>query len=255
MYRKRRVARLIGAYSPRVERHNYGGLELAVALADPLGEAWYDHDWPRLDELDQLARMGALRPGVTVFDLGAHQGIVALMLAGEVGPSGAVIAVEAEPHNASIAQRNVELNRAANVTVVHAAISDRSGILHFAESLNGHVDEKTRLGNVDVRAMTIDQLADEYGPPDVVFIDVEGYEGKALSGAGATLRSRLTTFLIEVHGDDLVDCTAGDLIARFAGYATFAAEPLPDGSAAFTPFSGPPPAGRFFLAAAPASTA
>lgn len=253
MYRKRRVARLIAGYSPRVVTHTYGGNRLKVQLADPLAEGWYDRDWPHLREIDELSRTGALRPGATVFDLGAHQGVVALMLAAEVGPSGKVIAVEAEPHNASIARRNVSLNGATNVTVVEAAIADRPGTLQFAEALNGNVDASTRLGNVAVRAVTIDQLAEQHGPPEVAFLDVEGYEGKALEGAAVTLRSRRTTFFVEVHADRLVDCNVADLIARFAGYTLLAAHQSDNGAGAFSPLDGELQMSRFFLMAVPSA--
>jgi FkbM family methyltransferase len=255
MYRKRRVARLIAAYSPRVVTHTYGGHRLTVALADPLADGWYDHDWPRLQEIDELVRIGALRPGATVFDLGAHQGVVALVLAAEVGPSGRVVAVEAQHHNASIAERNVRLNGATNVAIVHGAIADRPGKVNFAEDLNGHVDGATRLGNVEVLAVTIDQLAEQHGRPDLVFLDVEGYEGKALEGAAATLRARRTSFFVEVHSDRLVDSTISDIIARFAGYTLLVADATSAGQAAgFAPLTSPPNGRRFFLVAAPTAT-
>ena len=254
LYRKRRVARMIASFSPRVVTHTYGGHRLTVALSDPLAEGWYDHDWPRLEEVDQLIDIGGLRRGATVFDLGAHQGVVALMLAAEVGTSGRVIAVEAQPHNVSMARRNVSLNRATNVTVVHAAISDRPGTLHFEHGLNGHVDSATRIGNVEVVALTIDELAGRFGAPDVVFLDVEGYESKALDGAAATLGAGRTSFFVEVHGDELVDSTVSDLISRFAGYTKLAAAATPNGEAgAFKPLGEQPLTPRFFLVASPAA--
>jgi FkbM family methyltransferase len=252
MYRQRRVARLITEYSPTVVAHTYGGNRFNVMLADPLAEGWYDHDWERLREIDELVRRGGLGPGAIVFDVGAHQGVVALMLAAEVGPRGKVVAVEAQPHNASIARRNVGLNGASNIEVVHAAIADRSGTVRFADGLNGRVDAGTRLGNVEVEAVTVDQLAQLHGAPDVVFLDVEGYEGKALAGAAATLYSRNTSFFVEVHGDELIDCTAVDITSRFSGYDVLVAGSGRNGQAdAFAPLDRTPPAGRFFLLATP----
>ena len=58
--------------------------------------------YPNLPELVLLRESGALRQGSNVFELGAHQGIVALILADAVGPQGTVIAVEAERHNVSL---------------------------------------------------------------------------------------------------------------------------------------------------------
>ena len=74
--------------------HNYGAGTLKVLLVDPLSEGWYDVDWAELPEIAAL-RNSLLRPGARVFDLGAHQGVVAMMLAREVGERGLIVAVEA----------------------------------------------------------------------------------------------------------------------------------------------------------------
>src|SRR5215213_150137 len=75
----------------RVVEHTYGNERLKVYLADPLSQAWYDQDWSELPEVATL-RQSRLHPGAKVFDIGAHQGVVALMIAREVGPRGLVVA-------------------------------------------------------------------------------------------------------------------------------------------------------------------
>jgi FkbM family methyltransferase len=254
IYRKRRVSNQIAGFTPRVVTRSYGGRRLRVLLADPLAEGWYDHDWPRPPEIDALTTVGALTRGATVFDLGAHQGVVALMLAAEVGASGKIVAVEAEPHNAAVAVRNTTLNDASNVTIVHAAVAETPGSVYFAESLNGHVDPTTGFGNVEVPAITIDRLTEQHGHPDAVLVDVEGYEGKALDGARATLESGRTSFLVEVHRDELVECSLDDLLKKFAGYATLAANASASGAAVFESLGNRRPSGRFFLLAVPGET-
>jgi hypothetical protein len=49
-----------------------------------------------------------------------------------------------------------------------------------------------------VEAITIDSLNQKYGRPDVVFVDIEGFEANALKGAAATLRTAADWF-VEVH--------------------------------------------------------
>lgn len=252
LYRKQRVASLIDRYSERIVTHSYHGHELKLVLADPLAESWYDQDCPRLREIAELTRLGALNGGATVFDLGAHQGVVALVLAAEVGPSGRVIAVEAQAHNAAIARRNIELNNASNVILVHAAVASTSGTVRFDEGLNGHVDGSTRVGTTEVDAVTIDQLAQRYGPPDLVFVDVEGYEGKALEGAAATLTALGTCFFVEVHTSQLVECTVSDLTDRFVGYNLLSSAVSPAGEIeGLAPVAVPLGNRRFFLLACP----
>jgi FkbM family methyltransferase len=227
--------------------HTYGGHTLRVRLTDPLAEGWYDHDWGELEAVAFLRERGVLRQGATIFDLGAHQGIVALMLAREVGETGRVVAIEAEPHNARLAAANRELNAAENLTVLHAAGAASAGTISFAEGLNGQIDEHTSTGNVEVAAVTIDGLAREHGTPDLVLVDVEGYEGAVLEGARETLAGGTTSFLVEVHEAlNSYGGQAGEIVELFAGFERYVAVEDDD---PFLPLVGAPPPGRFFLIA------
>jgi len=248
-YRRRKVASLIAGYPARQVSHDYGGHRLRVELADPLAEGWYDHDWEEPTAIAFLRRRGVLREGATVLDLGAHQAVIALMLAREVGPSGQVVAIEAEPHNARIAERNRELNGAENLLVMHAAGAGAPGVLSFAEGLNGQIDESTKSGNVEVPAVTIDELARRFGSPSLVMVDVEGYEANVLGGAASVLGDGSTTFLVEVH-EEIVDygSSAAEIIALFDGYECHVAVEDDD---PLLPLEGEPPPGRFFLVALP----
>jgi FkbM family methyltransferase len=177
-------------------KHNYGGVDLTVSIEDPVGEEWYDHDWPVPPEVAALAG-SRLKPGARVFDLGAHQAVVALMLSRLVGEKGEVFALEAERHNFEVADRNRALNAAGNLTVLHAAAAAEPGELSFTGGLNGNVLEGG--GGVRVTACSVDSLAERYGAPDVVFIDVEGFEHEVLRGAERTLSAGRTDFFVEVH--------------------------------------------------------
>jgi FkbM family methyltransferase len=193
-----RLRRGVAQYKRRVVTHRYGRHDLTVRLADPLGEGWYDRDWPPLPEIE-LALTSRLRPGSVVFDLGAHQGVVAMMLAHEVGANGRVVAVEANAHNVSLARANCETNRLPQVVVEHAAVADVPGTVRFNEGLNGSVDDGGGWGSHEVTALTVDGLAERYGAPDVLMIDVEGFECHVLRGATATL-ARRPDCCVEVHG-------------------------------------------------------
>lgn len=253
LYRQRRTARRVATYRPRQVTHTYGGLPLTVEIADGLAEAWYDHDWPPLPELERLRDHG-LGPGARIFDLGAHQGIVALMLADAVGASGSVLAVEAEPHNARAAERNRRLNGVGNLEVLHAAGAAATGSVLFAEGLNGHVEDTgSRLGKVAVPAITVDDLAARYGAPDVVMIDVEGFEGQVLAGARETIDAGRTAFLIEVHVGHGLDRDPGEILAAFGPPYLLLLAPADREEDAFQPYDGQTTVlqDRFFLIAAP----
>jgi FkbM family methyltransferase len=192
------VRRLIAGFPPRVVEHTYGAGPLKVLLADPLSQGWYDHDWAELPEIEVL-RATRLRAGARVFDLGAHQGIVALMLAREVGPSGQIVAVEANRHNAAVAVRNRDLNGMTQVEVIQAAVSNRNGPVIFNEGLDGQIDDGSGShGRQSVEGLTLDGLAERFGLPDVVMIDIEGAECMALEGGARVLASG-AAFAVEVH--------------------------------------------------------
>lgn len=246
-YRRRKVAALIAGYPVHEVTHTYGAHTLRVRLADPLAAGWYDHDWDEPAALAFLREHGVLREGAGVLDLGAHQAVLALMLAREVGAHGHVLAVEAEPHNARMAEANRDLNDAANLTVLHAAGAAEEGVTSFAEGLNGHVGEHASAANVEVAAVTVDGLAARYGTPDLVLVDVEGYEGEVLKGAAATLANGTTSFLVEVH-DTLGSYggSAQDILEQLSAFDRYVAV---EDDEPFTPLGASPPRGRFFVIA------
>lgn len=113
-------------FAKEIVSHRYGPHRLKMHIHDRVAKEWYDKDWDLPPEMAFLAGHG-LDQGALVFDLGAHQCLIAMMLAKQVGPQGHVVAVEANRHNVSVARRNVALNRVDNVTVTHAMISNRAG--------------------------------------------------------------------------------------------------------------------------------
>ncbi len=196
----RRLARWMAVkrFAAYDARHVYGGWALTVRIADPLAQGWYDHDWDLGTEIGCLVRRGRLGPGARVFDLGAHQGIVALMLASIVGPDGLVIAVEAVPHNARVARQNAAANACRQLLVVQAAVGAEDGSLWFEDRWNGAVSRRPGVG-VEVDAVTVDTLTRLHGAPDVLFIDVEGFELHALRGARQTLARHQPDLFVEAH--------------------------------------------------------
>ena len=86
-----------------------------------------------------------------------------------------------------------------------------------------------------VKAVSVDDLPAQFGPPDVLFIDVEGFECEVLCGASQTLQGRPDLF-VEVHvgvGLEKFDRTVEDVLRLIPpGYGIRMAPP--DGE--FRPF-------------------
>jgi FkbM family methyltransferase len=237
-----------------IVEHRYGGHKFRVHINDPVAKMWYDQDWDRPLELDLLAKYG-LKKGALVFDLGAHQNVIAMMLAKDVTDTGKVISVEGAKHNASVGAANASLNNIGNITTINAVVSGKSEEIGFTQSFNGEVTNNSGGG---LPSVTIDSLAEKFGNPSVVFMDIEGYELTALDGATEILRRGTTTWLIEVHGDQTLAKYGGrnrDVVDRFgSGYVFHYCVTEEEG---FFPFSSPEltPKTRFWLlAAAPGTT-
>ncbi len=233
----------IALFKQRTVTHTYGDIQLNLRIADPCAAEWYDKDWREPPEITFL-KTKRLRPGARVFDIGSHQAVIAVMLAKIVGKSGTVVALEPGRFNFKAATTNKALNAVDNVLLINGAISERCGEIAFRDGLNGRIAPSGYL----VKCFTIDALAQIYGRPDVVYLDVEGAESRALMGAVRTLGSEADWF-VEVHSGCGLETpfggNAGEIIKIFksAGHSLYVEY---DGQ--FEPFNTVPE-GRFFLIA------
>jgi FkbM family methyltransferase len=188
-------------FKPRVARHKYGAYEFEVELIDFDGAAWLDKDYDESAFAEiTLLRQRKLGPGAKVFNIGANQCIQAMILAREVKPDGFVWAIEPNGRNVQAGAKNCGLNDIDNVRLINAAASSTSGKIRFNSAMNGHVAiSPGEAGTFLVEAVTVDDLAAKLGVPDVLYIDVEGFECEVLAGAKSTLDLHAPDCFIEVH--------------------------------------------------------
>lgn len=191
----------LATFPKQVTQHWYGRHRLSMNICDRVAYEWYDKDWALPPEIEFFAGNQIPRNG-RIFDLGAHQCLIAMLLARDIVPEGSVIAVEANQHNAEMARSNVELNRADNVEVIHALVSKTSGRAFADFSFNSRARQGVdALVSESIDALTIDDLSDLKGWPNLVYLDIEGFEIEALKGATKTL-ARWCHWFVELHGDE-----------------------------------------------------
>jgi FkbM family methyltransferase len=149
-----------------------------------------------------------LRPGNVVFDLGAHQGFLAMLAGRLVGHRGTVYAFEASPTNFSKMTRNIQLNSVDNCITIHAAVCDHTGNIEFSNSIhdngNTYVHSSPYFMNqptVVVPAVSLDECVRQrkFQLPDFIKIDVEGAESDALNGAEWVLSQKRPLLYLETH--------------------------------------------------------
>ena len=163
-----------------------------------------------------------LRPGMTMFDVGANAGYFSLIAGEIVGRSGRVISLEPDPRVFEVLRRNVEANEFGNATVVQAAAYNSCGQVSLgcapASSWSGIYYERPTK-RIAVRAVTLDSLCDELGLDrvDFVKIDVEGAEQVVLEGMVKVLSQHRPQILLELHGDCPIalDHPAARFLRRF----------------------------------------
>lgn len=159
-----------------------------------------------------------VRPGMVVAVVGAHVGYFVRVVAGLVGPSGRVTAIEPEPANLALLRANVR-DAAAPVRVIAAAAwatSTRLPLTRCIENTGDHrIAVRARQREViEVDAVTLDQVLDH--GVDVILLDMQGTEHLALRGAGEVLsRHRPLVFAefwpagLEEAGTDPLDVLRG----------------------------------------------
>lgn len=151
------------------------------------------------------------RPGMTAYDLGANIGYMTLLLARAVGETGRVVAVEPLPSNVARLRAALELNHMEErVALVAKAIGPRSGrekfLVHRSPGMGRLEQAPGRSARfqyeMEVDVVSVDDLvyAEGFPPPQLVKVDLEGGEGRALEGMDRLLREAKPILLIEVHG-------------------------------------------------------
>ena len=149
-----------------------------------------------------------IRPGMVIIDIGAHIGYYTRLFARLVGPTGKILAFEPEPDNFRLLQKNT--SRFENIKLFNLAISDQNGKISFYKVKNStgchSVIPQDQAEIINVNATTIDSFIarEKIKHIDIIKIDIEGGEAKALEGMKNLLKNTQGLKLItEVSSDSL----------------------------------------------------
>ena len=155
-----------------------------------------------------------LRPGMTVYDIGANIGFFSLLAARLVGATGRVTAFEADPEIVERLRENVVRNQGPPIVTEEKAVWSSSNPVFFARADAevspdrglGHVidndAERSAPGTIRVEAVSVDEYVHKAAAPDFIKCDVEGAEVEVFRGAEKLLNERSPLILCEMHGEE-----------------------------------------------------
>jgi FkbM family methyltransferase len=145
-----------------------------------------------------------LKPGMNAIDIGANIGYFTLLCAHAIGPTGRVLAIEAEPEFVLQLRENVALNALQNVEVLPVAAHRQSGMMavwrnseNFGGSFVYPADADS--SSPPIQAVRLDDVLNPGTPIDVIKIDIEGMDHAAVHGLQRTIRRWRPIMLVEYH--------------------------------------------------------
>ena len=143
------------------------------------------------------------------YDIGANWGFYVLLASKHKDPHCQIVAFEPHPQSAKELESQITLNQITSALVIQAALSDQSGHLQFADTGSAIGQKLATLNDspqsaqtITVPTMTLDQATQQFGPPDLIKLDVEGAENLVIAGGHQTLQHHRPTLLVEIHGQD-----------------------------------------------------
>ena len=158
-----------------------------------------------------------VKPGMTVWDVGANVGLFTFAAAAKAGPAGSVLAFEPDLWLCGLLRRSARHGGdRAQVEILPVAASSVTGFTTFNIAVRSRATNylegfgTTQTGgsreSLLVPTVALDTVLEHRAAPDFLKIDVEGAEVLALLGAGKVLTQRPIVFC-EVAGENSAEVT------------------------------------------------
>ena len=217
---RRAIARHLGWQWRRVSRGFPTELPLSesvlVARTGRCGVSALVNAHGMYDYNNMLLIKRTLADGGLFVDVGANIGAFSLIASEQ--PRARVLAFEPHPATFERLRQNLARNARQNVEAVCAALGDHEGSLALSDTPGSATTHAVAAGSdgpaISVPLRRLDrELAKRGIAPDVLKIDVEGFEYEVLSGCGAALGAAALV-LVEINGLSELRSGGGDRIVR-----------------------------------------
>lgn len=153
-----------------------------------------------------------VKPGWTIIDIGAHVGYYSLLFAKQVGPQGHIFSFEPLQQNEKLLHENIAMNNYEDIIeVVPMAVSDRTELQKLyldGSTSQAFIDSATREVGVDIKSCIVPCCSVDdffmllgWPPIDLIKIDIEGAETKAIIGMKNVIKMHRPLLIIESHGE------------------------------------------------------
>jgi len=143
-----------------------------------------------------------LRAGQVVVDVGANVGCLCFQAARLVGERGRVVAIEPNPDNVQLLFAGIVMNGWANVEVWPCAAWDAPGVMSLkGGASNTYVVRAApvREGRAYTQLIRLDEALARADRVDLIKIDIEGHEPRAIRGARNVIEQHRPTLLTEFN--------------------------------------------------------
>lgn len=138
------------------------------------------------------------------YDVGSFTSLYSI-LAKNCNPDIKLVLVEADKDNAEKIMSNLSYNQITDYNLCNVAVGDEDGEISFTseEGSIGHIkrdkENSTQFNTIKLRKLDTLIKEEKLPKPDIVKMDIEGYEANAIRGFVETLKDSQPIVLMEVH--------------------------------------------------------
>lgn len=184
------------------------GVSMDVDISDYVGHYLY---FGFKDEGHQEL-YGLVKEGMKILDIGTNIGSTLLHFAKLTGDSGFVYGFEPDPINYKECLKNISLNEFKNIKVSNIGLGDENNEFDLYEDSDGNrggnrisFDQNNNKRKSRIKVEKLDDWSEKNQIVDVdlIKIDIEGFEYKALMGGEELIRKNLPILFIELDDNNL----------------------------------------------------